>query len=647
MLRPARIAHWIVTGAIVVAAFAATERPARAQGAPPPAERSHEYSPYERETIEQVLGGLHLVRDPSPDGKLVERVDIVRLDVFEPRDLESLLRPFEQAINGVFGTSVSGTAAFVARSINTVEFKTREHVIRDEVLLREGMPYSDALVDDTIRNLRRAPGVPQLSLVLVVPAIGSAPDRTVLVVITKDVENWRLNWDLVGTQGGIDFLAFEPAQTNFLGLHHIPSVHFFLEPLTYTFGASYLVPRIEHSRIAVFPSVDVMLNKQGNVEGTYGSLVAGEPLYSGSTPWAWDTSVAWHDQIYRLYSNAQLASYRDTSTGRSVPFQYRYRTFTATYEATRSFGWDVNHDFTAGVNLTRGVYQSQFPGVDARTAADFVANYVPLSDTEVGPFLQYHTYTMRFLRVVDFDTLALQEDYRLGHDVLLRAYPSARVLGSTRDVLLLRGAAQYTWPIRDGLARVSVEAVFDPQVDRVSDAAFQPTAHLVTPSIGKVGRIVMDTTLIWRWRNYLNQHSVLGGADRLRGFPTNFFVGQDLVAYNLEFRTRPVEIATSELAGVAFYDVGDAFKGFGSAYQGLDHFVPYQSVGFGVRALIPWLDRTVFQADVGFPVERPVDPTTGAPIPPWSFVISFGQAFWTPTVAPAPVLPTGQAPDAP
>ena len=227
------------------------------------------------------------------------------------------------------------------------------------------------------------------------------------------------------------------------------------------------------------------------------------------------------------------------------------------------------------------------------------------------------------------------------------AYPSARALGSTRDVLLLRGAAQYTWPIRDGLARVSVEAVLDPQGDRVSDAAVQPTAHLVTPSIGKVGRIVMDTTLIWRWRNYLNQHSVLGGADRLRGFPTNFFVGQDLVAYNLEFRSRPVEIATSELAGVAFFDVGDTFKGFGSAYQGFDRFVPYQSVGFGVRALIPWLDRIVFQADVGFPVERPVDPTTGAPIPPWSFVISFGQAFLTPTVAPTPVLPTGQAPDAP
>ena len=70
-------------------------------------------------------------------------------------------------------------------------------------------------------------------------------------------------------------------------------------------------------------------------------------------------------------------------------------------------------------------------------------------------------------------------------------------------------------------------------------------------------------------------------------------------------------------------------------------------VGVGLRALFPWLDRTVFRADIGFPLYRPLDPTTGAPIAPYSFLISFTQAFVTPTVAPTPVLSTGQGPDAP
>ncbi len=601
----------------------AWSRELRAQSAPPPAERLQVYSPYEEQTIDEVLAGLHRVRDPNPEGKIVERVDIVRLDVFEKRDV-------------------------LPHWLNVFHVETRESVIRDEVLLREGQPFRQALVDDTVRNLRRLPGVPQLSTVLAIPTVGSEPDRVVLVVITKDVWSLRLNWNLVATQlsvtggklRGIEQLELLPAETNFLGTHQIVNLHFVLEPSAYTFGAGAMVPRIGDSRIAALAAANVMVNESGSLEGTYGSLVAGQPLFSGTTEWAWDSSVAWQDVVVRRYVNAQLSEYVDPATHQSMPFQYRSRTYTANYELTRSFGWDYNHDFTIGAAVTRAVYQNQFPGADPRTAEDFIRTYIPVSDTRVGPFLQYHTYEMRFLRVIDFDTLALQEDYRLGHDVVLRALPSAHALGSSRDVLELYGAAQYTWPMRDGLGRLSFASTLDTQSDRISDAAIQPTGHLVTPSLGHIGRLVFDASLIWRWRNYLNQTSILGGDDRLRGFPTNFFVGQDLVAYNVEFRSRPLEILSMELAGVAFFDAGDAFTGF-------DHLRPYQSAGVGVRVLFPWLDRTVFRADLGFPFVRPIDPSTGAPIASQALLISFGQAFSTPTVAPTPVLPTGQGPDSP
>jgi hypothetical protein len=305
----------------------------------------------------------------------------------------------------------------------------------------------------------------------------------------------------------------------------------------------------------------------------------------------------------------------------------------------------VNHDFTLAAGVSRAVYEVPTPGagISATTVSDFQNQYVPVSDTRVGPSLQYHTYDMRFLRVIDFDTLALQEDYRLGHDVVLRVYPSFKALGSSRDVIGLYGAAQYTWAVRDGLFRASFQATAEPQADKnydIADGAIQPTAHLATPSIAGLGRLVVDGTLLYRYRNYLNQTSILGGADRLRGFPTNYFVGSSVMSYNAELRSRPVELLSMELAGVAFFDVGNAFTGW-------SHFVPYQSVGVGIRTLFPWLDRTVFQADIGFPVERPIDSSTRAPIPPYSFILSFGQAFSTPTVAPAPVLPTGQGPDSP
>ena len=117
-------------------------------------------------------------------------------------------------------------------------------------------------------------------------------------------------------------------------------------------------------------------------------------------------------------------------------------------------------------------------------------------------------------------------------------------------------------------------------------------------------------------------------------------MGANVLAYNVEARTRPVEILSCELAGVAFFDAGDA-------YTPASQFHPYQSVGVGLRGLFPWLDRTVFRLDFGFPLRRPIDPTTGAAIPPFAFLVSFTQAFVTPTVAPTPVLPTGQGPDSP
>jgi hypothetical protein len=596
----------------------------RAQAPPPPAERLHVYSPYEEETIRDVLEKRHLSQDSSPEGKLVELVEIVPLDVFEARDK-------------------------LPTWLNVFHVTTREGVIRREVLIHEGDHYEQALVDDTIRNLRRFPGVPQLSAVLVVAAQGSAPDRVIVVVITKDVWSLRLNWDVLADAGGIDQFSLQPSETNFLGTHQILGATFILEPAAYTLGLNYMVPRIPGSRIALQPSANVMINRDsGSPEGTYGHLVAGAPLYAGNTEWAWDSSVQWQDAIYRAYSNAQVRAYVDPRAGCSasdpacvVPFSFHQRAYQAQYEITRSFGWTSNHDFTLAANVTRSAYQTQFVAANPTTTRDFVSQYVPKGETRVGPSLQYHTYEWRFLRVVDFDTLALQEDYRLGRDVVLRAYPAFKALGSSRDVIALYGAAQYTWPVRDGLFRVILESDVQPEQSQIADAFVRPTAHLVTPTIAGAGRIVLDGTWLWRWRNYLNQTEFLGNGDRLRGYPTNFLVGPNLIAYNVEFRTRPVEIFSMDVGAIAFYDVGDA-------YGGADRFQPYQSVGAGLRGLFPWLDRLVFQLDFGFPVERPINPATGAQIAPYNFVVSFGQAFPTPTIPVlAPVLPTGQGPDSP
>ncbi|HXN33352.1 MAG TPA: hypothetical protein VN894_15890 [Polyangiaceae bacterium] len=603
--------------AFVVAVLA--PRLAFAQQAPPPAERGLVYSTYEDQTIDQVLAALGsaaspagrpskpVERDPAPEGKTIEHVDIVPLDVIERRDPLPLW-------------------------VNKLHFTSRQSVIRRELLVREGVAYNQVLVDETLRNLRL---LPELSVVLAVATKGSTPGRVGVVVITKDVWSLRLNWDAAVTPGGVEFFEAQPAEWNFLGTHQTLSGDFVYQPLSNTFGLGYAAPRLGTSRIAFVASADVVVNgRSGAPEGSFGSLVTGQPLYSALTPWAWDASVGWEDDIRRRYNNAKLRQFVDSATDQSVPFEYRARQFASTYEVTRSFGWDIKHDVTLAAWISRQQYRVNFPGADPRTVADFVASAVPVSDTRVGPSIQYHTHSQRYVRVIDFDTLALQEDHRLGHDIVLRVYPSFHALGATHDLLGFFGAIQYTTAVRDGIFRVAFASTTERQVDRIGNAAVEPTIYFASPTIAGLGRIVLDATLLYRWRNDLNLQNTLGGGDRLRGYPTNFFQGQNVVSYNVELRSRPVEILTCQLAGVAFFDAGDAFRS-------IETFTPYQSVGVGLRALFPQLDRIVFSADIGFPIERALD-AYGIPIAPLGFNVSFGQAFFVPSVSPAPVLPTSQ-----
>jgi hypothetical protein len=98
-------------------------------------------------------------------------------------------------------------------------------------------------------------------------------------------------------------------------------------------------------------------------------------------------------------------------------------------------------------------------------------------------------------------------------------------------------------------------------------------------------------------------------------------VGKDVIAYNLEFRSRPLEILSCQLGAAAFYDVGHVANGWSRLH-------PRQSIGVGFRVLFPQLDRIVFRGDIGFPLARPLD----RDVPPFTVSIAFEQAFPVPSI---------------
>jgi hypothetical protein len=617
------IARALGIAATIALGLVASAGDARADQPEPPADKRDPLSPYERHSVEDGVKRLGATLDPSPQGKTLEAIETITLDVFEPRD--PLPGPLIPIANWFHAT-------------------TRRYVIEREVLVTVGQPWNQALVDETARNLR---ALPQLSLVLTVPLRGSAEDRVKLLVITKDVWSLRLNNSFTFENGRLQYLLLQPTEENLVGSHQSVSGQFVMDPATFQVGGAYTIPRLDGSRVRASISANAVLNRvSGQPEGSYGSFSYGQPLYSTLAEWAWGASIGWNETIARRFVGGEFSDFVPSKGGcvaaapgtpKDDPASCRYENdaIGGSYTVTRSWGSLHKHDVTFAFSASRNEYH-QFGLPASFTAADraqFAAAVMPLSDTVIGPYVEYHDYSTRFVDVLDFETLALTENFRRGHELFIHVAPAFTALHSTRDFIDVLVAAAYTVPLGDGLVRGIVQANTEISTSksppaaqgRIPDADVEAALRIVTPRFG-VGRLVFDARVIDRYADYLNVQSSLGGDTRLRGYPAGQFYGKDFVGASLEYRSRALEILSVDFSGAAFFDTGDAAPEF-------NRMRLKQSVGVGARVEFPQLERVIMRVDWGFPL------TTGPGLPaspfPGDVVVTFGQAF------PVPVIPTG------
>ena len=583
--------------ALLAAALATLATPSGADE--PSATTEREYSEYEQETIDNALEAVDGERDPDPEGKVIEEVEIVTLDVIEKRD------PAPGFLNWFHATSRPG-------------------VVERELLLGQGDRYEQRRVDETSRNLR---AIRQFSVVLIVPVKGSAPDRVKLLVVTKDIWSLRLNSNFRVTDGQLEFLLVQPSEENLLGAHHTVSTQFVYELDTMSFGGRFLDRRLGGHELVFLADANVIVNREsGEAEGSFGGFQYGKPLVSTETEWGWGTLVAWQSEITRRFVGLRQDTFDAESTALDDALPYEFDTDLLFWQTsvTRSYGRRDKTNLTFGLEANRRAFESRIPaGNDARVVREFEEEVLPTSDTRIGPFVQLDANSTRFHRVLDFNALGLQEDYQLGHQVVLKLYPAFETASSSRDMLGIFSGLAYTLPVGDGLARAygssTIELARD---DAESDGQAEGGVRLVTPTLG-FGRFVYDGGVLHRYRDYLNRQFALGGEGRLRGYFTRAFIGKDVVASNLEFRTRSIQLFTVQLGAAVFWDAGDAFDGF--ADMRLKH-----GAGIGLRGLFPQLDKVVGRLDVAFPLTQVSTLEAGGT----SVVLTFGQAFPMPMVNP-------------
>ena len=308
-----------------------------------------------------------------------------------------------------------------------------------------------------------------------------------------------------------------------------------------------------------------------------------------------------------------------------IPVEYNRDRLYGGYELVRSFGRRFKYDLSVGVEADRGLYSPlDVSGYSPLQVQRFIADELPVSDQRIGPFVQLHAHRTDYRALLEIETLGLQEDFRRGHDLLLRLYSGIGALGSTRELVGSQASLAYTLPIGDGFVRPVVSSTIEVASLNRDNALIQTALRFVSPRLG-FGRLMIDGEFFDRYHNYSNRHYALGGDNRLRGYEPGAFVGDKLIALNSELRSSSLDILSAQVGVAAFYDVGDA-------KNEIDQFRLKQSVGLGLRVLFPEFDRIVMRVDWGFPL------SPGYSTFPGGFYLSFGQAFSMPTVPVPSVL---------
>lgn len=557
-----------------------------------------ELSEFEQRTLDENLArlGTGLTLDAKPEGKLIERIDVVTLEVFDEHD------PVPDFLNWFHGT-------------------TRERVVRRELLFQQGERYSTARVEESARNLR---DIRQLSLVLLVPVRGTSDDRVRVVVLVRDIWSLRLNWDVAVADAELVELTLNPSEENVLGTHLSVGGLFVLDPGTYSLGAVAAQRRILGTELQASLSANVVYNREsGEREGGHGSFTYRLPLLSTDQRWGFGTNVYLFQGMTRRYVGVQTALFDARSTPGihdRIPIAYHTDRQVGGFEVVRSFGDSVRNDVSLGVEADRRSYAHDLaPSVAPEAEREFRNVWLPESDTRISPFVQLRTREERYLRTIGLETLALQEDVRLGAQALLRLYPASSAIGSTRSLLGSLAGLAYTFAPAGGVVRAVAEHQLEYDFDGRHVAQFSGRLRLASPRFA-LGRFVADGAVFSRYRNYLKRRTALGGETRLRGYAASEFTGSDGAMANAELRTRSVDVLSVQVGLAAFYDVGHVARRF-------SELSARKSVGLGFRVLIPQLDRVVFRVDWATPLSEGYEPIPGA------VFATFGQAFSMPELA--------------
>jgi outer membrane protein assembly factor BamA len=453
----------------------------------------------------------------------------------------------------VFDTTDPREDKALYRLANSLRIKTRDQVIRRQLLFHPGDAYSQQRVDESERILRSARYLYDASIRPIAYHDGVVD----VAVTTRDV--WTLSPGVsFGRHGGKNTSGFELEELNILGT-----------------GTSIAASH----KSGIDRSSDALEYKNPHLAGTWASLTAryannsdgstrefevDRPFYSLATRSAFGVSALDDERIESLYDRGHVVD--------------EYRNFKR--KASAYGGWSKGlvdgwtRRWTTGVTYE----DDNFTIVPGSTRSLLV----PEDRRLVYPWIGFELIQDEFVKERNRDQIGRTEDFQLGASWSAMLGWADRSFGSDRNALIFSTKAGRGFRVGEA----STLLLNGELSGRLEEAALRDTVietearYYVQQSKRALFFVTVEGTV--GHKPDLDNQILLGGDNGLRGYPLRYQSGTSSALLTVEQRyfTDWYPFRLFRIGGAAFFDVG---RTWGPTELGAPNLGWLKDVGVGLR----------------------------------------------------------------
>jgi len=463
------------------------------------------------------------------------------------------------------------------RAANAIHIRTREWVVRRQLLFKPGERVSVRLIEETERLMRSSRIFYDVSIV----PVGYRDGVVDIEVRTRDT--WTLEPGASASRaGGANKTGWSVRDTNFLGTGVLVGANRTSD--ADRSGITYKVSQ-PHA-FDGWTAIDYSHSKLSDGQSSALSIV--RPFYAMDTRWAAGFSSSTDTRIDSVFQSGERHA------------QYRH-----SQDSAEAFGgWSEGlvegwtHRYSVGLSYLKDTYKVEpdLPPLPSDVQ-------LPPDQTLTSPFFRYEVVHDNYEKVKNRDLIERPEYFAMGTQASAQLGRALTGLGSTQNLWL------YSVSASDGFRLPSSSVLLGSTSISGQTGYGQLDRYLASGSIRYYDHHKDDRTLTFVslagdvLKNPTAQLG-LGGDTGLRGYPRSYQTGDRRVLLNVEERvyTDWYPFRLIRVGGAVFFDSGRAWDGPSESPSSARWL---SNVGFGLRFLSTRSSfGNVLHIDLAFPLNR-------------------------------------------